>query len=516
MLRALRKLVTYLGTGVAIVAVLFFIGVFWPLAAPEPVERAPRLLIANVTIVDLNAATAHPHRQILIEDGVITAVGSGLDAGGAVVVDMRGRYAIPGLFDMHAHSIKMSPALTHPLYVAAGVTAVRDMGGCVGIEDAWVACADEKRAWNDAVDRGEMVGPRYDQVTSLAINGGPEIPDPLDRALGAATPEGARERASFDAARGIDFLKPYTMLTRDSYLALAAAAAENGMYLAGHQPLAVSGLDAVAAGQRSVEHAFMFIWDCYPGMPTLRTSGDPRSVYTNELRARMIAQHDPALCGDLHAAMVEAGTAYVPTHTTRKLDAYATDEAFRGDRRLVYIPGPLRALWIEDAEAMAERAGEGGAKSYRAFYEFGIEQTGVAHRAGVTILAGTDAPDSFVFPGTGLHDELEHLVMAGLSPADALRAATTDAARFLGLESEAGVIAPGARADIVFLYDDPLTDINAVRNVDGVVLAGSYYSRDHLLAMLRDVEEAAGSWTMWPKFIWQFLRSPIMLRQFAD
>jgi hypothetical protein len=214
--------------------------------------------------------------------------------------------------------------------------------------------------------------------------------------------------------------------------------------------------------------------------------------------------------------MAAAGTAFVPTHTTRKLDALAIDASFRADPRLATIPSPLRQLWLGDADSMARRAGAGGQESYRAFYEFGLEQTGVAHRAGVTVLAGSDAPDSFVFPGTGLHDELDHLVMAGLSPLDALRAATVEAADFLGLVGQAGVIAPGARADLVLLRQNPLLDIRAVRDIDAVVLAGGVYRSPELAAMVADVESAAGSWSIWPRFAWSVLRSPIMLRQFAD
>lgn len=504
------------GIGVALIAFAFLIGVLWPLDVAMPNERLDRVLITDVTVVDVETGAVLTDQQILIGDGRILAVGEQLDHTGAQVLSMAGRFAIPGLFDMHVHSIKMSPTLTHPLFVAAGVTAVRDMGGCIGIDDAWVACAEEKRSWNAAVENARMVGPRFDQITSLAINGGTEIPGSIDRALGAATPTGARTRVEFDAARGIDFLKPYTMIPRDGYLALAGAAAENGVYLAGHLPLAVSGLEAIRAGQRSIEHAFLFIWECYPDMEDLRAAGNARSVYTTELRLRMIAEHDAKICSRIHESMVAAETAYVPTHTTRKLDAFATDRQYRADRRLQYIPAPLRALWLEDANGMAVRAGEDGTGSYREFYEFGIRQTGVAHRAGVTILAGTDAPDSFAFPGSGLHDELEHLVKAGLSPLDALRSATLEPARFLGLDGVAGVIKAGARADIVFLNGDPLADVGAVREIDAVVLAGVVYDRSDLDDLLRGVEGVAGSWTMWPKFAWQMIRSPIMRQQFGD
>jgi imidazolonepropionase-like amidohydrolase len=361
-----------------------------------------------------------------------------------------------------------------------------------------------------------MIGPRYDAITSLAINGGAEIPTGSDHSLGAATAAGARARVEFDADRGIDFLKPYTRLPRAGYFALAEHARNRGLYLAGHVPLAVSGLEAVRVGQRSIEHAFLFLWDCFPGMSELRDADDPRAVYTDPVRRQMLAGHDAALCSQLHREMVAAGTAFVPTHTTRKLDAFATDDAYLTDSRLKYIPAPLRLMWSEDAAGMAERAGPGGIESYQAFYESGIVQTGMAHRAGVTVLAGTDSPDSFAFPGTGLHDELAHFAAAGMSPLAALRAATLEPARFLGIEAGAGAIAPGARADIVLLHDDPLTDIAAIRGIDTVILAGVVYDRAALDEMLAAVETAAGSWSMWPKFAWQNAISPIMRRQFAD
>ena len=251
-------------------------------------------------------------------------------------------------------------------------------------------------------------------------------------------------------------------------------------------------------------------------MDALRATGDPRAAYTNETRAAMIAEHDEGMCAELRQAMADANTAFVPTHTTRKLDAFALDDAYRNDPRLRYIPGPLRFFWLNDADGMARRAGEQGQSSYLEFYRFGLAQTGIAHAAGVQILAGTDTPDSFAFPGTGLHDELEHLVQAGLSPLAALRTATIEPARFLGLEGKAGVIEQGARADLVLLSGNPLDDIAAVRTTRTVVLAGAVYNRDDLDALLESVEKAANSWSMWPKFIWQMLNSPIMRKQFAD
>ena len=261
-----------------LVCVIFALGAWWPLAAPPPEDRPAQLLISGVNVVDVRAGRILPNHDVLVRNGRIQAVGTGLDAKDAAVLDGRGRYLIPGLFDMHVHSMKLSPVLGHPLFIAAGVTAVRDMGGCLGDEDGWAACAPDKRSWHQAVEAGTLVGPRFDQVTSLAINGGSEVPGGFDRSLGAPDAEGARRRARHDAERGIDFLKPYNRLSRDAYLSLAEAAREEGLYLAGHHPLAIPATEVVAAGQRSIEHALLFIWACYPEIASVRDAEDFRAV----------------------------------------------------------------------------------------------------------------------------------------------------------------------------------------------------------------------------------------------
>ena len=520
MKKTIKRIGKILAWGLVLLCGIVTAGILWPLDHVRPAPPVAAMTIRNVNIVDVESGQIIKGQTIRVDNGIITEIAPDIaeetEEAGAFEIDGSGQFAIPGMFDMHAHAFKMAPELTHPLFVAAGVTAVRDMGGCIGLADAWVACADDKRAWNQMVQDGTMVGPRFDQITSLAMNGGSEMPDELDRALGGATPEGARARVAYDKARGIDFLKTYSLLPRESYFALAEEVAKEGLSIAGHLPFGVTAPEAVAAGQRSFEHAFVFIWDCYPGMAALRESGDIFAAFTNEARSRMIADHDEAACQSLRTEMAAAGTAFVPTHTTRKLDAYSRDADFLSDPRLDYIPGPLRMLWMNDAANMARRAGEGGAESYKAIYEFGIAQTGKAHRAGVTVLMGTDAPDSFAFPGLGIHDEFAHFINAGLSPLDALRTATLAPAKFLGLEGKAGVIKVGARADIILLNANPLDDIQAVRGIDAVVLAAAHYDRKALDQMLKTVASNAGSWTMWPKFAWQIMRSPVMLKQFAD
>jgi hypothetical protein len=189
MKKFLKASLKLFGSVLFLAALWLLVGVLWPLAAPQAKQAPGRLLIKGATLVDVRSGELRPHQDILVESGEIIAVGNDLEPGDARLLQAQGQYVIPGMFDMHVHSIKLSPNLIHPLFVAAGVTAVRDMGGCIGIEDAWVACADEKRQWDRAVRESRMIGPRYDQVTSLAINGGQEIPGGEDRELGAPSPD---------------------------------------------------------------------------------------------------------------------------------------------------------------------------------------------------------------------------------------------------------------------------------------------------------------------------------------
>jgi imidazolonepropionase-like amidohydrolase len=156
---------------------------------------------------------------------------------------------------------------------------------------------------------------------------------------------------------------------------------------------------------------------------------------------------------------------------------------------------------------VADDPSKEGRKAYLDFYEKGLELTGAAYRAGVPLLAGTDANDTYVFPGSGLHDELEELVKAGLTPAEALTAATSSPARYFGVEAEYGSVAIGKAADLILLRENPLSDVRNSRSIDAVILAGRLYSREKLDALLAGVEAAAASPTLTAKILWAYLRN---------
>ncbi len=174
------------------------------------------------------------------------------------------------------------------------------------------------------------------------------------------------------------------------------------------------------------------------------------------------------------------------------MDAFAHDPSFREDARSKYIPRQQWSRWTRDADGVAKRdPSPEGRKVMRDFYTKGLEITGAAHKSGVKVLAGTDAGDSYVFPGFAVHDELQELVKAGLTPAEALRAATWEGAEFLGRTADAGSLEPGKLADLVVLDADPLADIRNTSRIRAVVVNGRYLDRSALDRLLSSAEAAA-------------------------
>lgn len=202
--------------------------------------------------------------------------------------------------------------------------------------------------------------------------------------------------------------------------------------------------------------------------------------------------YDPELCQPVFDSFRRNGTANVPTHVTRRFDAMVEDSAYRNDPRARYIPADQWKAWNDDADGtIAADPSPAGRASRVDFYRTGLRATGDAFRAGVRVILGTDSGDSYIFPGFALHDELEELVKAGLTPAEALHAATLAGAEFLGRSDDFGTVEVGRVADLVLLEADPLAEITNTRRIRDVIIGGRHLDRAALDAMLDEVERAA-------------------------
>lgn len=479
----------------AIAAILLFgaVAVLWPSShAPLP-DSARGYVIENVRVVDVEAGTAGQPVSVVIRDGSIASIGGPFALPDLVRVDGRGRFLVPGFWDMHMHAFQLSPQLHLPLFVANGVTSVRDLMDCPEARDSLLACVADKRRWTAMADAGRMASPRFVEVASYYFEG-PEL-----------TPADVSARAHAYEARGLDALKVYNRLSRPAYFRAATEAQNRGMRLVGHLPKAVSIDEAVAAGQSSFEHAHIFARHCFRGAAEWR-AGKLDELAPTLLAEKIVAEHDADACRRVFVSMKAKGVWYVPTHVTREEDARAGDPSFVEDSRLVYLDPLSRWAYRDDlAGIRAQYPGERGERALGAYFEHGVQLTGEASRSGVRLLVGTDT----TIGGFRYHDEMAHLVRAGLSPAEVLRAATIEAARYAGREGAAGSIAVGKRADLVLLDANPLVNIANTRRIRAVFLGGRRYDRNQLDRLLAFTRSQASAPHIWAKLLWGFARSSV-------
>ncbi len=492
-----------------------------PLKSPPLVGVEGNYAIRNVNVIDIRDGEIENNMTILIHDGLIIDLlpGEEYRAGEEFTeIPAGGKYAIPALWDMHTHALKVSPQIHHPLFISGGITAVRDMSGCLDQPDSFWACPEDRQRWTQQAMAGTRVSPRYMLQSSYQTNGGNEVPPGFSEFFRLHNKQAARELVEFYAMQNVDFVKPYTQLSLEQYDNLVHFAALNKLDIAGHKPLSVSLSHALLSGQKSIEHGRLFLFECYEGIADFRRLDDPIAHYNAQFMRQILQQQDRQKCDREMAAMANSGTWWVPTLTTLQMGALANDPAFREDPRLAYIPYVVKSLiWYPDADSAASKGLDNEGHYVRGdFFEHAKLQVNRAHQLGVKLLAGTDNIDTYVFSGSGLHDELEMMVDAGLTPLEALQTATINPAIYAGLEQDFGSLERGKQADIVLLNSNPLTDINNIRDIDGLLYNGFYYDRRALGELEEFARGMAQSVQLNMRFLWDALASPLMRVQLAD
>ena len=443
-------------------------------------DTGASFVIQNVGIISM-AAPAVQTGAVVVRDGRIAYVGQSpdpKDTKGALVIDGTGRFLIPGLIDMHTH-VSKTRGSSLMLLVAHGVTTVRDLGGD----------HDELLRWKHELAAGTRLGPTL-LIAGPYLESGTnaarqhktppdEMVEPAERTrIGVASPADTEPIVAAIAARGADHLKIRTTQDRETYLAIGAAARRHGLALIGHwQPYSFD--DFFASGQRSVEHAF------YPPLDA-RPASERRALFERMARERVA--YVPTL-----VVLENIGTP--DDATLRKIVVEAEMPA---DGRRV-LSAFTRADWREQ---LAEQ-GPDRRETYQRLQASTRRDLAGMRAAGVRVLAGTDSGVINVLPGRSMHEELMLLVRdAGMTPLEAIRAATLSAAEFMGFERETGSITAGKRADLVLLDGNPLEDITRVRRLAGVAVRGRWLDRTALARLLEDVaaapDVAANDWPRAP------------------
>lgn len=450
----------------AVCAALWFEWTGYPTALTPPRDEPRATLIENVRVISMapEAPAVLDRHAVLVVDGAIAAVGPvGAVAApaGARVIDGRGRTLLPGLIDAHVHIWDEAELAA---YLAHGVTSVRNTSGL-----------RFHRPMARRIASGRMLGP--DLITTGPILNSPGAnAQPIQRMV--VTAEEARAAVREQAAAGYDTLKIYSNLTSEAYGAILEEARTRGLRIMGHTPEGERG-DGVPH-DRPFEIAFEDVLN--DGYVTIEHT---ESIVWHGLRDRL----DEAAMAALAQKIAASGVVVTPTLTAHAnlVRVAQSDGAFLR-RPGVETINPLLRFLERDTYRFWSAQDPQTREGPRA--QFYLVATRLMHEAGVPLIAGSDAGIFTNIPGSELTRELELLVEAGLTPHEALTAATTTAGPPVGLPDR-GRIAPGYRANLILLAGDPLADVGAVERPDAVMISGVWLDDEKLAELRRAARRAS-------------------------
>jgi imidazolonepropionase-like amidohydrolase len=451
------------------------------------VNSSTKLVLTHVTVID--GGDAPPRRDmtvVIIGNRIseIDATSQIADPQNSQIIDATGKFLIPGLWDMHVHPDDEQDLA---LFIANGVTGIRIM---------WGSAANF--GWRKDREAGKLLAP-YMEIASPLIDG----PKPFwPGSVSVSSDPEARAAVDTAKARGADFVKVYTFLPREEFFAIAAEAKKQGIPFAGHVPMSVSALEASNAGMKSIEHLTGVMQACSTRSEELNKAAERdleehlrtgdrlfEGAQVHALRSQMFETYSSEKASELFDVFKKNGTWQTPTLTLWRMFSSINDTEFANDPRLKFVAVRDRQSW-NPATVSKESVAENTALSKDEFQQ-DLKLVGAMKKAGVGILAGTDTGNPYCIAGFTLHDELQLLVRAGLTPLQALQAATVNPARFLGKEDDFGVLKVGRIANLVLLEANPLDNIANTTKIAAVILDGQFLTRSALDGMLSNVEALA-------------------------
>jgi imidazolonepropionase-like amidohydrolase len=430
-------------------------------AQTKPVPQSQTLVFTHVTVIDATGAPAMPDMTVVVTGGRITQIGGSGAVNiprGARVVNATGKYLIPGLWDMHVH-LSWTKATALPVLIANGVTSVRDLGGRLG----------ELDDWRTKINAGLLTGPRI-------LRAGPILNGQKFNTYQMVSGNAEETRGVVRALKevGVDFLKTHRRMPRESYFALIDEAKKQGLSLVGHIPMTVSPEEASDAGQVTLEHTETLFEGTFAAALKGRKLPDAIRQFRAEEGEKLFAR------------FVKNRTVVDPTLVAFRSYVEGVDPATPPDPRSRYVALSLRKEWEKTFKPVSPED-LAGLKATLAELREVVRQM---NRAGVTLVAGSDIAGPRV-PGFGLHDELILLVESGLTPMQALQAATLTPARVLNKATDLGSIEVGKVADLILLDANPLDDIRHTQRIRAVVVNGKLLDRAALDRLLAEAERAA-------------------------
>jgi imidazolonepropionase-like amidohydrolase len=454
----------------------------------SPSISAPTLTITNATVIDVSNGALRRGQTIVVDGNHIVRVGlpSTAVAAGGQVVDVKGMYVIPGLWDMHTHayfgwSRDFGDSYVLPMFIANGVTGIRDMGSDL----------DSVLQARNLVAAHRLTGPRM--VVSGPMLDGPRVT--FAASIAIATQDDGRKAVRLLKSKGVDFVKIQSGVPRDAYPAIADEAKKHGLPFDGHVPDAIRASEAIAAGQRTFEHLIGIFEASTPDEDAFlsRRYGAGKDPSVNKSLAAFLDRYDPSRERTIIERLAASGVWQCPTLFWERGQWLVDVIDWRQDSDIAYTP----RTWIEkkypsSQKSIAESMDSDPLDVRRRFVEHELEIVRALHAAGVPFLAGTDTPAGVdVTPGISLHLELQRFVDAGLTPLEALQTATINPARFFGRTSDFGSVQAGRLADLLILSANPLEDIANTRTISGLVADGKYWAPTEIGRLRQRLKQVA-------------------------
>ncbi len=517
--KLLKFLKILLGT-IVFVFLVILLGIYWPMPELKPPAKHNTVIIKSINIIDVKSGNILENRNVLIKENRIQKIDS-LEISNkdfnSLIINGRNKYLIPGLWDMHTHSNQHSEWLHHPLYIANGVTGVRDMSGQLNKRDSYWVGSKERLQWNKELEANTRVSPRYVLQSSYQMDGASAIPSGFPDFFKLENPSDVNALLQFYKNEQVDFIKIYQQIPPKSYKQLAYSTPKYRLHFAGHKPMFVSLEEAILLGQRSFEHGRIFMFESFPGADSLRTSINWKSFYSKSKKS-MVKDFDTQTAKKLMKLMQKHNAYWVPTLQTLKFEANAHDTSFIENPNLKYITSIRKNLWWGfDVKNNAKKNLSEEHKGLNTnFYDLSRKQVEMANTIGVPIMTGTDVTDSYIFAGFSIHDELKDLTNSGLSNLEALQSSTIVPAKFAEMDKDYGSIEEGKVADLVILNNNPLAKITNSRAINGVLINSVYYDKDKIKELKDFTESISSKFHMNIKVLYSFLNSPLIRVQFAD
>ena len=451
-----------------------------------------RYILHDINVIDVVKGKVLPHQVVSIEGDRIKDIISlnkyrkdDRDS----IISLTGKFLIPGLWDMHTHV--WSSDYFFPLFLANGVTGFRDMFGGV----------QQLQSWRKSILEGNKSFP--DLFYSGPIVDGPNPVWPGSVAISNAE-QGRKAVDSIKNKLKTDFVKVYSLLSRESFFAIAEECKKLQIDFAGHVPNQVTALEAAKAGMKCQEHLYGILEVAsdssalffkvsnavFSGATKSSLGVDSPYFARTERRKMLLRTYSEKKMKSLANELSTTKTWLCPTLLVNRNIAYMNDSTLANDSRMKYVSSFMKNFWDPKQDRFRNASREFYEVSRQEF-ERKLLMIPILQKAGVRLLAGTDTPNPYCIPGFGLHDELFLFAKAGLSPAEALKTATINPAIYFSRENDFGTIDKGKIASMVVLDKNPLEDIRNTTSIHMVILRGSMMDRRQLESMLEKIRSTA-------------------------